>query len=177
MKKLVSKNYVLNIFIGLVFIAFFIAGYFLDMLDVWVNYIAAVLIFIGSALRFVKDYKYYTNDRVLLVLVVEFIIASVLAVLLALGEFNVHLSIALGAVLYLRGFAYFLIMQLLNQKQGFGKFIWFMVLLTLGAYIWFGGLPFLSELALIALIIGLLIGAFYVFVGINQATHKTRKTK
>ncbi len=177
MKNLVSKHYVLNIIIGLIFIAFFIAGYFMDMLDEWVNYIAAILIFIASAMRFVKDYKSYTNDRVLLILVLEFIIASVLAVLLALGEFNVRLGVALGAVLYMRGFVYFLIMQLLDQKHGFGKFIWFMVLLTLGAYIWFGGMPFLNELALIALIIGLLIGAFYIFVGINQATHKHEKTK
>ncbi len=177
MKKLVSKNHLVNIMIGVVFVAFFIVAYFLDYLNDWVNYVAAILILVGSAFRFVKDYKYYTNDRVLLFLVLEFIIAATLAVLLALGELGIQLSIAVGVVLYMRGFVYLLIMQLLSIKQSFPKFLWFMFLLTVGAYVWFGGIPYESELALIALIIGLIIGAFYIFVGINQMTHKTQKSK
>ncbi len=178
MKKMISKNHVINLVVGIVFIAFFLVSFFMEMLDDWVTYIAAGLIMVYSVLRFVKDYKHYHDNRVLFILTVEFVIAIGLAVFLLLDfGTDMTLTVALGLLLYLRGVVLLLILHLLNKHTDLPKFVTYIVVLTIGAYILFAGMPFLNHLDVVFLVIGLAIGLFYVFIGINQATHKDKPAK
>ncbi len=179
MKKMISKNHVVNLIVGIVFIAFFLVSFFMNMLEDWVTYIAAGLIMIYSVLRFVKDYKHYHDNRVLFILTIEFVVAIGLAVFLLLDfGTDITLTVALGLLLYMRGLAFLLILHILNNQTDLAKFVIYILVLTIGAYILFAGMPFLNHLDVVFLVIGLAIGLFYIFIGINQATHKKpAKTK
>jgi len=175
MYKIVSKNHFINILIGVAFIAFFLITFFTGALEAWVPVVIGALVIIFSVLRFFRDYRYYSNDRALFILVVEIIVVLVLAGLMIFEE--LALATGLGLVFYLRGFVYMLIMQLLKKTAPFQKFIVSIAALTFGAYILFAGIPFLDRLELILLIVGLLLAGFYIFIGINQMTHQDHPKK
>ena len=181
MKKFISKNPVINFVIGGIFIAGFLLTFFLtDWLEDFVRIFVAALIIIFSTLRYFKDYKTKTNNNVLLILTGEFAIALLLSALLIFE--TVGISLALGLTLYLRGFIYFLIMQLLGKKARFEKFLLYIAILTLGAYVLFSGLPLSQEeLSYILLALGLIIGIFYVIAGISivqsKKPEKPKQTK
>ncbi len=176
MKKMIAKNHIVNITIGIIFVAFFLTTFFMGILEDWVTYIVAALIIVFSTLRFIKDYKFYHDNRALAILTIEFILALALAGVLMLDlGLEVTLTVALGALLYMRGFVYLIILQLLKKSDNFVKFLIYIAIMTLGAYILFAGMPFLTHLDVVILIIGLAIGIFYVFIGINQLTHQKPK--
>lgn len=174
MKKFISKNPIINMIIGIIFIAFFLSAYFFtDWLLDSVTMIIAALIVIFSLTRYYRDYN-NRSGKALLILTGEFAIALMLAALLifeTIGE-----SVAVGLVLYLRGLIFLLISQLLKQRMAFEKFITAIAILTLGAYVLFSGLPLTGQqMAIVVMVFGVVIGAFYLITGIHQKTKNTHK--
>ncbi len=153
MKKFVLKHPVLNIILGVALIAFAVLGMFVfDWFSDTVNVVVGALIILYTVFRFNRTRAGYKNSNALMIIAVEAVVAITLAVLLIFNELS--MSLVLGLVLYLRGFVYLLILQLLKLRRSFEAFLIYMVVLTLGAYIWFGGPNFgdLFEWILFALI-------------------------
>ncbi len=175
MKKFITKNPILNIIIGLAFIAFFLLTYFLtDWLQDSITMIIAALIVIFSTTRYIKDYK-ARKQQTLLILTGEFAINLALAALLIFEA--VSASVAVGFVIYLRGFVFLLLSQLNKTTLRFEMFITYIALLTLGAYILFSGFPLTTEqLAIVLLAIGVAIGAVYLIVGIAQKKNQVNQS-
>ena len=128
MKKFAHENAIVNIVLGALIVAFAIVAMFVtDILSDMVDYIVAVLIIALSTMRFTSDFKRYTTQNSRFILIVELALALGAAALIITGD---PLARSLGFVLYMRGFVYFLIMQLQNLKQRFDKFLLYMAILT-----------------------------------------------
>ncbi len=137
MTKLVFKEPLVNLIVGGILVIVSVLGMFVfDWFRDFVNIFAAVIIVYYSVVRFLKEYKKHKNQHALMILSVELVIALVLSVLLVLREIDIYLGI--GLVLYLRGFVYLLISQLLKRSTTFVNFLISVGVLTLGAYFYFG---------------------------------------
>ncbi len=171
MKKFVFGNPILNIVFGLALIIVAILGMFVfNWFSDTLNIVIGVLIIVYTLLHFAKERTRYKDSNALLILIVEAIVAITVAVLLMFDQLGI--TFTLGLVLYMRGLAYLLIMQLLKLRSSFLTFVVFIAILTLGAYIWFGG-PNLGELfqwILFAIII--IYGAILLYFGIDMLRQK-----
>ncbi len=173
MKKFAHENAIVNIVLGALIVAFAIVAMFVtDILSDMVDYIVAVLIIALSTMRFTSDFKRYTTQNSRFILIVELALALGAAALIITGD---PLARSLGFVLYMRGFVYFLIMQLQNLKQRFDKFLLYMAILTLGAYVLFSGNAFTEQLELILFVLLIGYGAFLLYLGIEEKMRKKRK--
>ena len=144
MKKFIFKNPIINIVLGVVLITVAILGQFVfNWFSDAVNIVVGMLLVLYTIFRFDRTRRGYKNSNALMILTVEAIVVITLAVLLMFDQLG--LSLVLGFVLYLRGFVYLLILQLLKLRHRFEIFLIYMAVLTLGAYIWFGG-PNFGEL-------------------------------
>ncbi len=173
MKKFASENAVLNIVIGALIVAFAIVAMFAtDILADLVEYIVAALIIALSTLRFTADFKRYTSQNARFILIFELALALGAAALIITGD---PLARSVGFVLYMRGFVYFLIMQLQNLKQRFDKFLIYMAVLTLGAYVLFSGNAFAEQLEIILFVLLIAYGAFLLYLGIDETMRKKKR--
>ena len=136
MNKFVFKNYIVNIVLGSALMIFAVLAMFVfDWIGDFVNIVVAIIIAYYSIVRFIKEQEKYKNSNALMILGVELGVALVLGVLLVINEIDIYFAI--GLVLYLRGFTYLLILQLLKLRTKFYHFLISMAVLTLGTYIFF----------------------------------------
>ncbi len=173
MKKLHFKHPLLNIILGALLAAFAIVAMFItDWLAEFTIYVIGALVVILSLVRFNKDYRSYKNSQARMILAVELILALLAGGLILFREADAGHFV--GFVLYLRGFVYFLILQLLRSRGTFEKFLLYMAILTLGAYVLFTGNIFLEEIHIGIFILLIAYAVFLIYIGIDQKL-KTRK--
>ncbi len=175
MKRFATKWGIVNIVLGVVLIALAIVAQFAtDWMQEGVRWIVAAIIVVFSLLRFNKDYKHYKNKEAQLILVVELLLA-VAAAVVVIPAIGWRVTNSIGFVLYIRGFAYFLIMQLTGRKSIFRNFILYMVVLTLGAYVLFSrqDLADIIEWVVFALIV--IYGAFLLIYGVMDVMEAQKK--
>ena len=173
MKKVVFSNPIVNLVIGVLLIAFAIVSLpfiFPELVEDFIEYVVAFLIAAVSLKRYLKGRNAYQNKNAFMILTAEVAVALLLAVLLAFETLGI--TVALGAVLYLRGVVYMLIMQLLNKKGAFEMFIVNLVVLTLGAYIFFAAPDLGNILYWIIIVVVFLYGAVLTYAGIDQLRKK-----
>lgn len=171
MKKVVFSNPIVNLVIGVLLIAFAIVSLFYDdLIRDFTDYVVAFLIAAISLKRYLKGRNAYQNKNAFMILTAEVAIALLLAVLLAFDTLSI--TVALGSVIYLRGAVYMLIMQLLNKKGAFEMFIVNLILLTLGAYIFFAAPDLDDVLYYIIIIVVFLYGAILTYAGVDQLRKK-----
>ena len=153
MNKFVFKNPLVNLILGIVLIVFAVLAMFVfDWMSQFVNIVVAVILIYYSVIRFTKERPKYKNQNALMILSAELVVAILLSVLLVLENLDLH--IAIGLVLYLRGFTYLLILQLLKLRTKFINFLIAMFVLTLGAYIYFEN-PISNEIIEYAIFVAL----------------------
>ena len=173
MKKVVFPNPIVNVVIGVILIAFAIVALpfiYPALVEDFIEYVVAVLIAAISLKRYLKGRNAYQNKNAFMILTAEVAVALLLAVLLAFDTLGI--TLALGAVLYLRGVVYMLIMQLLNKKGAFEIFMMNLVILTLGAYIFFGSPDLANVLYWIIIVALFLYGVILLYAGVDQLRKK-----
>ncbi len=160
MKKYAFKQPIVNLVVGVALVVLAVLAMFVfDWINEFARYLVGALIIVYTALRFMNS-KGYKNSKARMILSVEAIVAITLAVLMIIDE--LRMSFALGATLYMRGFVYLLILQLLNLRRSFETFIVYVAILTLGAYIWFGS----ADLSIIEWIVFIFIAAYGLFLAL-----------
>ncbi len=175
MKRFVTKWGIVNIVLGVALIALAIVAQFAtDWMEEGVRWVVAAVIAVFSLLRFNRDYKHYKNKNAQLILVAELVLALAAAVVV-IPAIGWQTSLSIGFVLYMRGFAYFLIMQLTGRKSIFRNFIIYMVVLTLGAYVLFSGEDFVDIIQWVIFVLIVLYGAFLLIMGIMDVMEKQKK--
>ncbi|MFW6318870.1 MAG: hypothetical protein ACOC1L_01660 [Bacillota bacterium] len=172
MKKYLFNNGIINIVIGSLLIIFAILGMFAyPWFSDAANIVVGAIIILISVLRFGKHKNQYNDRNALMILTAEVIIVVTLAILLVLNQLTMTQTI--GIVLYLRGFVYLLILQLLKLRSSFLTFILYIIILTLGAFIFFNG-PNLNDIIEWLLFITITVyGLFMVIMGIDQLRNKS----
>ncbi|GEM_PF-993062 len=176
MKKFVTKQPIVNIILGVLLLGLSITVIInQELLDETILYIGAGLIVLYATMRIIKEIKIYEQGNVRGILVGEFLIAFILAVLLAFVEFFT-IAIVLGLVIYIQGASHLLILQVLRKVTKLSKFLLYLGLVTLGTFIIFE--PYDFEQALRFFVIGLLgvYGLIFLIVGISVLV-KRQKAK
>ena len=165
MKKYAFTQPIVNLVVGIVLIVLAVLAMFVfDWISDFARYLVGAIIIVYTILRFFTAKNSYKDSNARMILIVEAIIAIVLAVLLIVNEIGMQL--ALGATIYMRGFVYLLILQLLNLRRNFQTFLIYIVILTLGAYVWFGN----ADLTIIEWLVFVFITAVGVFLAIMGFT-------
>ncbi len=179
MKNYITRIPLLNLILGILLIVLaVVAMFFTDLVEDFVVYVIALFIAALSTLRFLKDYHKTDDKNASIILAAEYVIVLAVAIYLAVYEANAARMV--GLVLYLRGFAYLLTLQLLRIKGPFTSFLVYIAILTLGAFMLFAGTEVQAYLqyavfgiiaiyALVLLLAGL--------QGLKQAKEKTPKEK
>ena len=146
MQKLSFKNPIINTVIGAVLIVFAIVALLLDWFSDIVDVIIAVLMIYYAVTHYVNAKKKYKNSQALMILTGQAVVIIIIAIFLLLKQFDVasivNTSFAVGITLYLHGFVYLLILQLLKLRSKFVEFLIYMAILTLGTYVLFGNPSF-----------------------------------
>ncbi|MFP4078054.1 MAG: hypothetical protein ACLFUQ_02785 [Candidatus Izemoplasmataceae bacterium] len=176
MKTYITRIPLLNLILGILLIALaIIAMFFTDLIESIVVYIIAFFIAAFSTFRFLKDYQKTDDKNASIILAAEYAIALGVAVYLAVYEANAARMV--GLVLYMRGFAYLLTLQLLKIKGPFTSFLVYMAILTLGAFMLFAGSE--SETYMQYAVFGIIAiyGILLLVVGINGMKKKPSKEK
>ncbi|MFW5841785.1 MAG: hypothetical protein ACOC1L_07830 [Bacillota bacterium] len=174
MKKYLFSNGIINIVVGGLLIIFAILGMFVfEWFSDAANIVVGAIIILVSVLRFGKHRKQYNNQNALMILTAEVIIVITLSVLLVLNRLTMTETI--GIVLYLRGFVYLLILQLLKLRSTFLTFILYIIILTLGAFVFFNGPNLNDIIEWLLFIIITAYGLFMVIMGIDQLRNKPKE--
>ncbi len=175
MKRFATKWGIVNIVLGVALIALaVVAQLATDWMEEGVRWVVVAVIVVFSLLRFNRDFKHYKDKNAQLILVCELVLALA-AALVVIPAIGWQTSLAIGFVLYIRGFAYFLIMQLTGRKSIFRNFIIYMVVLTLGAYVLFSGEDFADIIQWIIFALIVVYGAFLLGYGIRDVMEKQKQ--
>ena len=171
MKKYLFKLPILNIIVGTLLVVVAILGMFVfDWFGEAANIFVGALIIIYTVMRFYKERHNYKNSNALMILTVEAIIAITLSVLLIFNQLD--LTFTLGLALYMRGFVYLLILQLLKLRSEFKMFIIYLLLLTFGAYLLFGGPNLQDLIEWIIFVVFIAYGIVMIVFGVDKLRKK-----
>ncbi len=166
MKKYAFKHPIVNLVIGIVLVVFAVLAMFVfGWISDFARYLVGAIIIAFTVMRFMTARSGYKNSNAQMILIVEAIVAITLAVLLIID--SIGMQLALGATLYMRGFVYLLILQLLNLRRSFETFIIYVAVLTLGAYVWFGN----ADLMIIEWLVFVFVAAYGVFLTLLGITN------
>jgi len=161
---LITKNGIINLILGVILLGFSIyAMFFSDLLSDSLSIVVGVLILWFTVIRFMKDLNTYKNKHALMILAGELVLDLVAVYFLVFTQ--AAIARYLGLVLYARGVVYFLILQILNLKGNFEKFILYMIVLTAGAYILFANNAFENELQFVLFAILVLYAVLLIAFG------------
>ena len=175
MNKLVTKQPIVNIVLGVIFISFIVfAQFFSDWMDDAIKYVVAGVIIIYTIVRLIKDLKYYKNQTAQLIVVVEAIVITMLAVLLMITE-ALTVAWVLGLALYMKGVAYLLICQVRKQLTPTGRFFVILILITAGTYVMFSQNAYEAILAWVLFGLFIIYGVILITSGITQIVNERKK--
>lgn len=176
MKNFITRNPIVNLVAGFLLIALAVtAMFFTTWLEDAIVYIIAALIILVSIYRFYLDFKRTEDKNATIILIVELLIAIGIGIYLMVEAANA--SRMVGFVLYLRGFTYLITLQLLKISGSFIRFIVYIILLTLGAYMLFSGIQGEEYLQYGVFGIVTLYGLLLLFAGIQGLKDGSAKPK
>ena len=175
MNKLVFKNHILNIIVGVIMVGFTIAAYFLEWYQDFLGIIVGVVLLALSVKRFIYSFKKTISKNATLVLVIELILDFVFCGLLIYYQTN--LQIYAGLVLYIRGVSYLVINFITTRKIKLFQYALNIVYITFGSFLMFTSYDFVSLLEILVAVFVLLLGAFFLYVGIGDAAKINKKKK
>lgn len=176
MKKLITKNPILNIIIGVLFVSLGIVAIFNEPLfDEGLIYLAAVFVLVFTVIIFQKDLRTYKADAARNTLILAFLLVLIIVLLMMFWD-PIDIPKGLGLILYVHGAAHMLMFQFLKKAPRLKRFVLDLFLITLGAYLFFSDIPFIDIIKYA--VIGLLIvyGGILLYAGIRKLvrTHKSK---
>ncbi len=177
MKRIITKNPIVNIIIGLLLVVLTVVVIIdQSLLEEGIYYMAAGLIIIYSLVRFIREFKLQKTDLTKAIRSAEFVIAVIFSVLLIIWE-PLTIAIALGLVLYLQGVSHLLILQVAQRKTTLNRFIIHLIFITVGAFFLFSGLD-LEEFFLYLITALLAVyGIVFLIYGIHPLVKRHREKK
>jgi len=173
MNKLLFKNHIVNIIIGVIMVAFTITAYFMEWYTQFLAIIIAVVLIILSIKRFIFSYKKAVSKNSTLVLIIEILLDFVFCGLLA--YYQEHIQLYAGLVLYVRGVAYLVINYITTRKVKLFQYVLNIGFITFGSFLMFTGYDFVPILEIGIAAFVLLLGAFYLYFGLNTLIKANKK--
>ena len=173
MNKLLFKNHIVNIIIGVIMVTFSITAYFMEWYTQFLAIIIAVVLIILSIKRFIFSYKKAVSKNSTLVLIIEILLDFVFCGLLA--YYQEHIQLYAGLVLYVRGVAYLVINYITTRKVKLFQYVLNIGFITFGSFLMFTGYDFVPILEIGVAAFVLLLGAFYLYFGLNTLIKANKK--
>ncbi len=164
MEKLLFKNNIVNIVIGVILAIFAVLAYFLGWIGDFLAIFIGIILIALSLKRFIVTFKKVRSRNATAVLMIEIILDLLFGALLIITQQNAE--IYLGLVLFIRGFSYLIINYLINREIKFIIYIMNIAFLTVGCFFMFRPPLGLNYLEIAALCCFGFIGIVYILFGI-----------
>jgi len=164
MEKLLFKNNIVNIVIGVILAIFAVLAYFLGWIGDFLAIFIGIILIALSLKRFIVTFKKVRSRNATAVLMIEIILDLLFGALLIITQQNAE--IYLGLVLFIRGFSYLIINYLINREIKFIIYIMNIAFLTVGCFFMFRPPLGLNYLEIAALCCFAFIGIVYILFGI-----------
>lgn len=137
MKKIVTKNPVANLIIGVLLLAAAVLTFvFEDDIVEILKFIFAGIIILYALLRFIKEIKLYKHQTARIIVGVELSLVIVIAVLLMVTDW-LNIAMTLGIVIYIRGAIFLLIQNVIRRIIPLARFLLNLLFITAGSYLIF----------------------------------------
>lgn len=176
MKRLITKYPIPNILLGIILIAFALYATFMTtIMYASIIYIVSVIVIIYAVLKLYRDIHYFKKQTAKLLMSLEFALNITLAILLATEVFG--LAIILGLVLYIRGANFLLILQVRKMATSVKRYFVNLILITLGAYIFFTNNAYTEILQYILFALITLYGILLLYFGITKLLKMSKDRK
>jgi len=175
LKNLVFKNHILNIIVGFIMVGFTIAAFFLGWYQNFLGIIVGVVLLALSIKRFIYSFKKTISKNATLVLVIELILDFVFCGLLIYYQNQIQLYA--GLVLYVRGVSYLIINYITTRKVKLFQYFLNIVYITIGSFLMFTSLNFIDILEILVAVFVLLLGAFFLYIGIDDLVKINKKKR
>ncbi len=176
MKRLITKYPIPNILLGIILIAFAIyATLMTTIMYDSIIYIVSAIVIIYAILKLYRDVHYFKKQTAKLLMSLEFALNVTLAILLVAEVFS--LAIILGLILYIRGANFLLILQVRKMATSVKRYFVNLILITLGAYIFFTNNAYTEILQYILFALIILYGILLLYFGIVKLVQMSKDKK
>lgn len=176
MKRLITKYPIPNIILGIILIAFAVYATFMtSIMHSSIIYIVSFIVAIYAVLKLYRDLTYLKNQTAKIFMILEFVLSILLAILLVTEVFE--LAIVLGLLLYIRGANFLLILQVRKKATTVQRFFVNLVLITLGAYIFFTNNAYVDILEYVLFAFITLYGVLLLYFGIVKLIKMGKEKK
>ena len=168
MKKYVTKLPVLNLIFSVILIAMAVLTLIFqaDVIGL-LEYFMAGVIFIYAILFFRRNIAYYKNQTAKILISVQLLL-SILIIVMLIGTEIVTSTVAIGAILYLKGAMFLLIYVYLKKSLPVEMYLFKLVLITLGVYLIFTTQTFESYLIWALAGLFVLYAIFFIYYALKQ---------
>ncbi|MBU1145182.1 MAG: Rho termination factor N-terminal domain-containing protein [Firmicutes bacterium] len=173
MEKLLFKNNIVNIVVGVILTLFTILAYFLGWIGEFLAIFIGIILIALSLQRFIITFKKVRSRNATAVLMIEIILDLLLGTLLIITQKNAEIYI--GLILFLRGFSYLIINYLINRPIKFIIYLMNILFLTVGCFFMFRPPLGLNYLEIAALCLFVFIGLIYIIFGILYLNENKKK--
>lgn len=163
MEKLLFKNNIANIVIGVILAIFAVLAYFLGWIGDFLAIFIGVILIALSLKRFIETFKKVRSRNATAALMIEFILDLLFGTLLIVTQKNAEVYI--GSVLFLRGFTYLIINYLIDRPITFIIYLMNIGFLTAGCFFMFRPPLGLNYLEIAAVFCFAFIGIIYIIFG------------
>ncbi len=164
MEKLIFKNNIVNIVVGVLLTIFAVLAYFLGWIADFLSISVGIILIALSIKRFVVTFKSVRSRNATAVLMVEIILDLLFGTLLIITQKNPEVYI--GLILFLRGLAYLIINYLINRPIKFLIYLMNIAFITVGCFFMFSNPLGITYLEFAALGCFAFIGIMYIIFGI-----------
>ena len=172
MKKLVFRNYIVNIIIGSVFILLAAVGYFSGWIEEFLPiFIAVVLAFIALK-QFFFSFRELSSKHAITILLIELLLD--IGIVAAMIYYGTYLNLLIGAFIYIRGVTYLIINFVTGRDVELGEYLLHIVFITVGAFFLFTSIELQNVLILTLTGILVIIGGIYLQDGIRKLLKKQK---
>jgi len=173
---LVTKFGVVNLVFGIILLGFSIyAMFFSTLIEQSLGIILGIVFLWLIIVRLIKDLNHYHHQNAKIILIIELVIDLIAIYYLMFTD--AAIARYLGVILYLRGFTYFLLLQVLKLRSHFDQFILSMIFITIGAYTLFTGNAFESELIYVLFALLVIYAGLFIYTGIILIKKKKTRRK
>ncbi len=174
MKKYVTKNPIINAAIAVVLIALgVLALIFSDEVASGIRWMVAIVLVGYTFVRLRGELRAFKTDAAKAIIFGDAVLTLVFAVALVIESGWMPLHVFLGLVLYLKGLSYLGAYVAMRRSPKPTSFVFKMVLITAGAYVWFSG--WAVEQTLLYVIAALLLLYALVFLGVAISQWQAQK--
>lgn len=173
MEKIVFKNYIANLILGVILILLAVLSYTLGWLEEYLPYVIGGLLILLSLKRFIYTFKKIVSKHAALILIVEIILDFVFAGLLI--YLKDHVELFVGLIIYIRGVSYLLINFFTTRKLHFKQYVFNIGYITLGSFFMFYSKDYYDYLVAGIAALVLIVGGLFLQAGLMTLKRKEKQ--